>query len=65
MNQRKPEDRRRLVGKQPLPFRDSNGVGVLEDRRKQPDRRMNGIEEAEWLEMHEQSDNIQIDYSWA
>jgi len=57
MNQRKPEDRRRLVGKQSLPFRDSNGERVLEDRRKQPDRRMNGIDEAEWLEMPEQSEN--------
>jgi len=57
MSQRKPEDRRRLVGKQSLPFRDSNGERVLEDRRKQPDRRMNGIEEAEWLEMPEQSEN--------
>ncbi len=54
MDQRKPEDRRRLVGKQSLPFRDSNGKRVLEDRRKQPDRRMNGIDEAEWLEMLEQ-----------
>ena len=57
MNQRESEDRRRLVGKQSLPFRDSNGERVLEDRRKQPDRRMNGIEEAEWLEMPEQSEN--------
>ena len=55
MDQRKPEDRRRLLGKQSLPFRDSNGKRVLEDRRKQPDRRMNGIDEAEWLEMIEQA----------
>ena len=55
MNQRKPNDRRRLVGKESLPFRDSNGDRVLEDRRKRPDRRMNGIDEAEWLEIPEQS----------
>jgi hypothetical protein len=29
---------------------------VREERRKQPDRRMNGIEEAEWLEMPEPSE---------
>ena len=57
MSQRKPEDRRQSVGKQPLPFRDSNGERVLEDRRKQPDRRKSGIDEAEWLEMPEQLEN--------
>jgi hypothetical protein len=47
MSQRKPEDRRRLEGKRSFPFRDSNGGRVLEERRIQSDRRMNGIEEAE------------------
>jgi len=63
MNQRKPEDRRQLVGKRSFPFRDGEGEKVLEERRKQPDRRMNGIEEAEWQAMPEQSENIQVDYS--
>ena len=49
MSQRKPEDRRQLAGKRSFPLRDSNWERVLEERRKQPDRRMNGIEEAEWL----------------
>lgn len=62
MSQRKPEDRRQLAGKRSFPLRDSNGERVLEERRKQPDRRMNGIEEAEWLEMPEQSDNSEGDY---
>jgi hypothetical protein len=51
------------VGKQSIPFRDSKGDRVLEDRRKQADRRMNGIDEAEWSEMPEQAENIQVDYS--
>jgi len=53
MSQRKPGDRRQSAGKQSLPFRDSNGERVPENRRKQTDRRMNGIEEAEWLEIPE------------
>lgn len=56
MSQRKPEDRRRSVGKRSFPFRDSKEGRVLEERRKQPDRRMNGIDEAEWLEMPELSE---------
>ena len=59
MSERKPEDRRQLVGKQSLPFRDSHGERVLEDRREQSDRRMNGIEEAEWLELPKLSENCQ------
>jgi len=57
MNPRKPEDRRQFVGKRSFPFRDSNGERVLEERRKKSDRRMYGIEEAEWLEMPEPSEN--------
>lgn len=59
MSQRKPEDRRRMTGKQSFPFRDGNGERVLEERRKQLDRRMNGIEEAEWSEIPEPSENYQ------
>lgn len=58
MSQRKPEDRRRLVKKRSFPIRDSNEERVLEERRIQPDRRKNGIEEAEWLETLEQSENV-------
>jgi hypothetical protein len=58
MSQRKSVDRRRLEGKRSFPFRDSNGERVREERRKQPDRRMNGIEEAEWLEMPEPSEIV-------
>ena len=65
MNQRKLEDRRQLAGKRSFPFRDGTGERVVEERRKQPDRRMNGIEEAEWLETPEQSDNPEGDYLWA
>jgi hypothetical protein len=61
MSQRKPGDRRQSVGKQLLPFRDSNGELVPENRRRQPDRRMNGIEEAEWLEMPETSEIARAD----
>lgn len=53
MSQRNLEDRRRLQRKLSFPFRDSNGAKVLEERRIQPDRRMNGIEEAVWSEMPE------------
>jgi hypothetical protein len=59
MGERKTKDRRRMAGKQSLPFRDGNGERVLEDRREQSDRRMNGIDEAEWLEMPEPSENCQ------
>jgi hypothetical protein len=60
MSQRKSGDRRKLVGKQSFPLRDSIGGRVLEERRKQPDRRTNGIEEAEWLGMPGASDGYQI-----
>ena len=53
MSQRNLKDRRRSEGKRSFPFRDSNGGRVLEERRLQSDRRMNGIEEAEWSEMPE------------
>ena len=59
MSERKPEDRRQSAGKRSFPFRDSNGKRVLEERRIQPDRRMNGIEEAEWSEIPEPSRNCQ------
>ena len=59
MSQRKPEDRRRMAGKRSFPFRDGNGERVLEERRKQLDRRMKGIEEAEWSEIPEPSENHQ------
>ena len=58
MSERKSEDRRKPAGKLSLPFRDSNGERVLEDRRKQFDRRMNGIDEAEWSVMHETAKKI-------
>jgi len=53
MNQRKPDDRRRLVGKWSFPFWDRKGDRISEERRNQPDRRMNGIDEAEWLKIAE------------
>jgi len=56
MSQRKLEDRRRLEGKRSSPFRDSVGKRVLNERRIQPDRRTNGIEEAEWLKIPEPSE---------
>ena len=56
MGQRKPKDRRRLEGKRPFPFTDRIGNRVLEERRIQPDRRTNGIEEAEWLKIPEPSE---------
>ncbi len=59
MSQRNLEDRRRLQRKQSFPFRDSNGAVVLEERRIQPDRRTNGVEEAEWSEIPEPSRNCQ------
>jgi hypothetical protein len=31
-----------------VPFRDSNGLTIHEDRRKTPDRRLNNIQ-AEWV----------------
>ncbi len=63
MSQRQQEDRRQLLAGRSFPFRDCNGERVLEERRKLPDRRTSGIEEAEWLGMPEQSENIQLDYS--
>lgn len=54
---RKPNDRRRLVKNRPFPFMNNKGERVLEERRKRPDRRMNGIDEAEWLGIPEQSES--------
>jgi hypothetical protein len=41
-------DRRRGSNMPAVPFRDSNGLTILEDRRKTPDRRLNNIQ-AEWV----------------
>jgi hypothetical protein len=41
-------DRRRGVNMPAVPFRDSNGLTIREDRRKTPDRRLNNIQ-AEWV----------------
>ena len=41
-------DRRRAATMPAVPFRDSNGITIFEDRRKQPDRRLNDIQ-AEWV----------------
>lgn len=50
MIQRSLIDRRRWKSTPAFPFLDSKGVRVLEDRRKRPDRRLEGIK-AEWLSM--------------
>jgi hypothetical protein len=42
-------DRRRVNSMPVVPFRDSNGLTIHEDRRKQPDRRLNSIQ-AEWVD---------------
>lgn len=40
---------RRKAGNMPVvPFRDSNGVIIIADRRKLPDRRLNSIQ-ADWV----------------
>ena len=41
-------DRRRGIGMPAVPFRDSNGLTIYEDRRKTPDRRLNNAQ-AEWV----------------
>lgn len=41
-------DRRRDTEMPAVPFRDSNGLIIFEDRRKTPDRRLNNIQ-AEWV----------------
>jgi len=41
-------DRRRSTNMPAVPFRDSNGLTIHEDRRKTPDRRLNNIQ-AEWV----------------
>jgi hypothetical protein len=41
-------DRRRDTNMPAVPFRDSNGLTIHEDRRKTPDRRLNNIQ-AEWV----------------
>jgi len=45
MDQRNRTDRRHSSGKRPFPFKDRNGEWVSEDRRRLPDRRMEGIAE--------------------
>jgi hypothetical protein len=42
-------DRRRAESMPAVPFRDSRGLTIHEDRRKQPDRRLNNIQ-AEWVD---------------
>ncbi len=41
-------DRRRTASIPEVPFRDSKGLTIHEDRRKTPDRRLNNIQ-AEWV----------------
>jgi len=50
MDQRNRNDRRNSTGKRVFPFNDSDGDWVSKERRKIADRRMEGVEEAEWLE---------------
>lgn len=50
LDQRNRNDRRGTTGRQVFPFNDHNGNLVAKERRKLPDRRMEGVEEAEWLE---------------
>ena len=52
MRERNKADRRRNPAKPRFPLKDSGGELVIEDRRIQPDRRLDGIE-VEWLEMRE------------
>lgn len=59
MDQRNRNDRRGTTGRRAFPFNDSDGVWVSKERRILPDRRMNGIDEAEWSEMPEPSENCQ------
>ena len=49
MQQRKSVDRRCSATKRKFPFRDSSGERVREERRRLPDRRIDGIGfEIEW-----------------
>jgi len=41
-------DRRRSAAVPAIPFRDSKGLIIVEDRRKMPDRRLNTVQ-AEWV----------------
>ena len=50
MDQRKPNDRRVSTGRRAFAFKDSEGVWVSKERRMVPDRRLSGVDEAEWLE---------------
>jgi len=52
MDQRNRKDRRGTTGRRAFPFNDSNGDWVSKERRKLADRRMEGVEEAEWLGQH-------------
>jgi hypothetical protein len=49
MQQRNPSDRRHGIARSAFPLRDSDGELVRAERRRQPDRRLAGIE-VEWLE---------------
>ncbi len=42
-------DRRRADSMPTVPFVDSRGLTIYEDRRKQPERRLNNIQ-AEWVD---------------
>jgi len=54
MDQRNRKDRRDTSGRRAFPFNDSDGDWVSKERRKLPDRRMAGVEEAEGLEQFEE-----------
>jgi hypothetical protein len=54
MAKRIRQDRRCRAGRTKFPLRDASGELVRADRRRQPDRRLSGIE-AEWLEMAQES----------
>jgi len=43
------EDRRHVIEAPQVPFKDNNGVTIIDDRRNTPDRRINNIE-VEWVE---------------
>jgi hypothetical protein len=49
MRERNPSDRRTGIARPGFPLRDSSGELVRAERRRQPDRRLAGIE-VEWLE---------------
>jgi hypothetical protein len=50
MQKRRQRDRRCNTGRQQFPCLDSSGAVVEQDRRRQADRRLSGIE-AEWRQM--------------